>query len=153
MTRADRDIRGVILGFGDLAAAYLSLLTMLYLRYGTHNFPYIWRTHAWPFAAVFVLWLVVLFIVGLDDIDELKSRFALVTKTAEAFAAAFLLSLGMFYIVPFFRIAPKASLVVVTIIYAAIFMAWRLLALHLFSRPQFRSRVVFLGKAPEVRGV
>ncbi len=153
MNRSARDIRTFILIAGDIAMACLALFATLYLRYGNENFDYIWSRHATPFAVVFLIWLAVFYIVGLHDIDALKGRFDLVTRMTEAFAVAFLISLAIFYFVPQFRITPKTNLVIVSLIYAGLFLAWRLAAFHVFTRPAFRSRVVFLGNAPEVATV
>jgi exopolysaccharide biosynthesis polyprenyl glycosylphosphotransferase len=149
MLGAGRKTRLVFLAAGDLLAAASALAAALLLRYGRAEFAVQWQAHARPFAYVFLLWLVVFFIVGLYEFDELRDRMELLSRTGEGLAAAVAVSLAVFYVVPFFGIEPKTNLALTTLLFAALFVGWRLLTMHLFSRARLRSRVLFLGDDPE----
>jgi exopolysaccharide biosynthesis polyprenyl glycosylphosphotransferase len=147
-TRKDT-IKAPILLSGDLIVMYLALTFTLFVRYGGAGFSEAWGRHLHPFSVVFAVWFAVFYIVGLYDHKELRDRLGLLAKSAEGLAAAFVVSLGIFYLIPGFRIAPKTNLVVAISVFAVLFALWRLFTIHLFTRPIFRSRALFLGVAPE----
>ncbi len=149
MLKSARKIKALILVLGDLLIAYLALAATLFIRYQSADFIENWRSHLTPFSIIFGFWLVIFFIVGLYDFEEIKNRLDLLSKTAEALIAAVLISLAVFYFVPGFKITPKINLAIAVAVYAALFVGWRILSMHLFSRPSFRTRLIFLGAAPE----
>ncbi len=140
-----------LLAAGDLLAAYSALLLTLTLRYGQEALGAQWPEHAWPFTAVFFLWIAIFYIVGLYDFDALRSRIELLSRATEGLVAAFVLSMAVFYFTPGVGISPKTNLVIVLAAYAALFLGWRMVTMHLFSRPRFRLRVLFLGGDDEAR--
>lgn len=144
-----RKFKILLLALGDLAAAYLALIAALFIRYQGAEFIEYWRRHAAPFTIIFIFWLAILFIVGLYEFDNVHNRLDLLSKAGEALVASFLVSLAVFYFVPEFRITPKTNLVITMLIFAALFMGWRILMMHAFSRPRFRLKMAFLGAAPE----
>lgn len=144
-----RRLKLLVLAVGDLTVAYLSLWCALILRYGPADLRVQWSGHVQPFTLVFALWLAIFIIVGLYDFDALRSRIELMSRTAEALIAAFLVSMAVFYFTPGNGIAPKTNLVITVAIYAALFLGWRIFTMHLFSRASFRLRVIFLGADPE----
>ncbi len=141
-----RKLRMALLATGDLALAYLALWLTLLSRHDGQDFPAWWAMHAKPFTFAFVIWLAVFYVVGLYDDDAVRGRIELASRTAEALAAAFLLSLAVFYFMPGIGIAPKTNLLLATALFAGLFYGWRILALHLFSRRRFHLRVLFLGE-------
>jgi len=150
MLRGTHNLKFAILLLGDSAAAYLSLAAALFLRYKGSTMPEHWRDHAAAFTVVFFLWFVIFYIVGLYEFRGLRGRIELISRTSEGLGASFFISLAVFYLVPFFRIAPKTNLVITMGIFAVFFLGWRLLTMHLFSRHKFRLSLLFLGTAPEV---
>ena len=148
-----RQFKIFLLAAGDLVAAYASLAAMIALRYRGDEAVMYWRWHTSPYAIIFGAWLVVLFIVGLYDFHDIRSRLALLTRTGEALAASALVSVTLFYAVPSFRITPKTDLLVLLAVFAVLFVGWRILSMHLFARTIFQTRVLFLGTAPEAEGL
>lgn len=143
------DIKKIILVIGDLAAAYLALFATLYLRYGANDFRGEWLRHFQPFSLSFLLWLVVFFIVGLYELDRVRSRLNLLSRLGEALAASFLISLAIFYLSTDYHITPKTNLAIAMAIFGMLVVGWRLLAIKLFARTEFRNTLLFLGDAPE----
>lgn len=144
-----RKFKILLLVLGDLAAAYVALAATLFIRYRGHEIIEHWRRHVFPFTLIFVLWLAVLFIVGLYEFDSVHNRLDLLSRVSEALIASFLVSLAVFYFAADFRITPKTNLVITMLIFAALFIGWRILMMHAFSRPRFRLKMAFLGAAPE----
>jgi exopolysaccharide biosynthesis polyprenyl glycosylphosphotransferase len=149
MTTGLRKLKVLILVVGDVAAAYLALVAALFIRYGGGSFDEQWGRHFAPFTLVFVLWLVILYIVGLYELDRVRNRLDLLSRTAEALVASGLVSLAVFYFATDYNITPKTNLVLTLVIFGAIFVGWRLYTFSLFARDRFRSRLLFLGQAPE----
>lgn len=150
MTKGTENLKFAILLLGDAGAAYFALFATLLLRYrGYHTIEH-WRNHVVPFSIVFLLWLVIFYIVGLYELRGLRGRIELISRTSEALGASFFISLAVFYLLPFFHITPKTNLVITIGLFTLLFLGWRLLTMHLFSRHQFRLSVLFLGTAPEV---
>lgn len=141
-----RTAKNLLLVGGDLALAYLALYATLLFRYGQADFAENWERHAGPFMLIFALWAAIFFIVGLYDLDAMRSRIELASRTFEALLAATLVSMAVFYFMPGIGIAPKTNLLAVVGVYAILFSGWRLLTMHIFSRERFRLKVVFLGK-------
>lgn len=142
-------LKMLLLAAGDVAAAYAALAATLLLRYGTEDFAGHWRAHLFPFSLAFALWLVIFYIVGLYDHDRFRNRLDLLTRAAEAIPAAFLVSLAIFYFVAEFKITPKTNLAIATAVFAALFVGWRLAALHLYALERFRRKIAFVGRTPE----
>jgi exopolysaccharide biosynthesis polyprenyl glycosylphosphotransferase len=140
-----RTAKTLLLACGDIALAYLALYATLFFRYGNNEFAENWARHAGPFTLIFAVWAAIIFIVGLYDLEALRSRIELASRTIEALIAATLLSMAIFYFMPGIGIAPKTNLLAVVGSYAVLFAGWRLLTMHLFSRERFRLKVVFLG--------
>lgn len=140
-----------LLAAGDLLAAFSALFLTITLRYGRTELLSEWPDHAWPFTVVFILWLAIFYIVGLYDFDALRSRIELLGRAAESLGAAFLVSMAVFYFTPGVGITPKTNLIIVLVVFAVLFLGWRMLTMHLFSRERFRLRVLFLGGGEEAR--
>ncbi len=150
-----RQLKTGILIVGDAAAAYLALYGALLIRYGRAGAGEEWLRHVGPFSAVFAVWVMIIFMVGLYDAETLRSRIELATRSAEALAAAGLASMAIFYFTPGIGIAPKTNLLAVLGLYALLFTGWRLFTRHVFSRTGFQLRVAFLGgeEARELSGI
>ena len=151
MTGALRRFKLTVLMAGDLAAAYLALVLTLLFRYGSAGFEVQWLDHLQPFTLIFALWILIFYIVGLYDLDALRSRIELAARTAEALVAAFLVSIAVFYAASGVGIAPKTNLVIAIAGYAALFAGWRLVTMHFFSLARFRLRVLFVGGDGEAK--
>lgn len=149
MSGGIRSFKLLVLAGGDIAAAYLALAIALILRYGRVDFEAHWQGHVWPFTVVFGVWLVVFYIVGLYDFDALRSRIELGGRVGEGLLAALFISVAVFYAVESFEIAPKTNLLITIVVYAALFLGWRIFSMHLFSRERFRLKVLFLGGGAE----
>lgn len=144
-----RGAKLVLLAVGDAAMAYLALSIALAFRYGGSGLEAQWQAHVGPFTAVFALWIVIFYVVGLYDVDALRSRIAFGARAAEGLAAAALVSVAAFYAVRGFGIAPKTNLALAMAIYAALLAAWRLFSMRLFSSERFRLRALFVGGGAE----
>ncbi len=149
MTGDLRRYKLTLLAAGDFLSGYLALLLALIVRYKGDALAIQWPDHVQPFTIVFLLWIAIFYVVGLYDLDALRSRIELGARAAEALIAAFLISMAVFYFTPGVGITPKTNLIVTLAFYAILFIGWRLLTMHLFSRTRFRLRVLFLGGGEE----
>lgn len=117
-------IKQTILFLGDIICLYGALLLALFFRYGNIN-GHLLEAHILPFSIIFIIWLLGFYIIGLYDINEQKDRFKLLEKVFLGTAVGVTLSIIIFYIIPYFKIAPKTSLVIFSGIFFIAESFWR----------------------------
>lgn len=143
----------MILLIGDLILFYLALFLTLFIRYD-FELPSgeILNTHKWPFLYVHLLWVLIFYISGLYDIRKFPSPKMVMGKVVEAMAIGGLLAALLFYLVPFFGIAPKTNLFT-DVIFAALFTAlWRRY-FWLFASKISKIKILFFGSTKEVKSL
>jgi len=118
----------ITLFLGDLVGLHLALFLTLLLRYPQNLLAKYWQNH-WPvFWPVFIIWLLILYISNLYDLNlRAKSRVFLGT-TANAAIISIFLSILYFYLGTNTNITPKTNLVIFSAIFVIIFLVWRLLS-------------------------
>lgn len=138
----------VFLLAGDVAALYLSLGIALLVRYGSDEALASFAVHVGPFSAIFVLWLLVLYLADLYRPATLRSNTAIATSLAIAVAIAGSLSMIALYLFSdFFVLTPKTNLLILCVVFFIIATAWRALTRTRFAAGA--ENIVLLGNSPQ----
>lgn len=119
--------RQIVLLAGDLIILYLSLAITLLTRYGWSDFARQLNLHLIPMGLIFVIWLVVFYVNGLYDLFNTKVSFAFFRRFTESWLFAVGISVMLFYLIPLFNITPRTNLLILSAIFAALFVLWRLI--------------------------
>jgi exopolysaccharide biosynthesis polyprenyl glycosylphosphotransferase len=138
----------VFLLAGDVAALYLSLGIALLVRYGSDEALASFSVHVGPFSAIFVLWLLVLYLADLYRPATLRSNTAIATSLAIAIAIAGSLSMIALYLFgDFFVLTPKTNLLILGVVFFVIGTAWRAVTRTRFAAGA--ENIVLLGDSPQ----
>jgi lipopolysaccharide/colanic/teichoic acid biosynthesis glycosyltransferase len=139
----------LILLIGDILVFSLSLWISLFLRYLAVPTEEMFAVHIRPFAWMFVGWLLVFYIAGLNDKHTvffksfLTSRI-LITQTFNIVVA------GILFIVLPLGIAPKTTLVIYLVVSSAGILWWLLSLLgHLAPKKTYNALLIADGKEAE----
>lgn len=151
MIRA-KQLRKLALVAGDLGILYFSLFLTLVIRYQAIPSSETWSTHKWPFLIVYIAWIILLYIFDLYDINKFISSRSLESQLVRTMISAGAVSIVVFYILPFFAIAPKTNLILNIIIATAFLWLWRKVFFSIASRGN-KINVLFLGGGKEVNEV
>ncbi len=94
---------------GDFVAFWLTLLTILYVRYGETNHDIIIK-HFGPFMILYIVWALIFYLFDLYDIYKIKPTIPHLRQFGLAIMVSFVFGIFMFYLIPSFGISPKANL-------------------------------------------
>lgn len=139
-----------LLVVGDLVVLYGALALTLLIRYGQELWGAQWDIHLRPLSLIFVLWIGILYITGLYDVQRAKNNVLFFRHFFEALIASTAVAIAVFYISPFFSIAPKTNLLITIGFYGALFSLWRMVYNHVLAPRLLRRRVLFVGRTLEV---
>src|SRR3989344_6481239 len=139
-------IKQLTLIFGDIIALYAALFLMIGIRYGVFSQEFL-GAHLMPFTIIFAFWLIIFYIAGLYDLRVVRTSYETLRTLAIAAFSGTVLAVIILYLVPYFHIAPKTSLVIFSIVFLALGTGWRLL----FSaiNPSYRRNIVIVGSNKE----
>ncbi len=132
-----------ILCLGDAAVLYGSLLLMLYIR-GGESFHSAWNAHAAPFSLIFLVWLAVFFLADFYHAPTLNIDTAFIRRFVGAMSLNVLLAIAVFYVGHIFGIAPKINLLLFSVIFVLLFVAWRGLIGEWFKSTIAKPAVIFV---------
>lgn len=136
---------GIALLIGDLVAFYGALWLSLFLRTFSVPSSEYYFEHVAPFSFVAIAWLVALYIMGLYETDTGSPRARVPSAVISASIVGTLASILVFYVVPFFGIAPKTILVLHVALLAAGLWSWRIYIEPRISRRDRRAAIVVGG--------
>lgn len=136
-------MRKFLLFAGDLAILYISLVLTLFLRY-SEKFSYQYGLHLYPFALIFIFWLLVFYIANLYEVRLLRNNIFFYSTLSQAIAIAAVMSVIFFYIIPIYGITPKTNLLVFVLIFTGIEFLFRYLINNLFEKG-FKRSVLIVG--------
>ncbi len=122
-----------VLLLGDITLLYFSLFLALLIRYQSLPSFYLWHINALPFTIINILWILIFYIAGLYDIDKTMPSRGLV-NLAKILATGGIMAILIFYLIPFFGIAPKTILVIDIIMASLLIWAWRKLFTELLIK-------------------
>ena len=123
----------ILLFLGDIVIFAFSLMLALLIRGGDDTFWNSYQSYIFPFAIIFVLWILVFFIAGLYDkyTTILKDKISGTILNAQIANSA--IAIAFFYLVPYFGITPKTILFIDLVISFLLVYAWRIYSHRLFG--------------------
>ncbi len=129
---------------GDVFLLYGALFLALLVRYSEITGTLI-GIHIWPFTIIFALWLMVFYIIGLYDLNELKNTGAFGKKFMLALTIDAAIAIAFFYFIPAFGIAPKTNLFIFLTFFGSAAYAWRTTINKIFLFGVASKRIVLIG--------
>jgi exopolysaccharide biosynthesis polyprenyl glycosylphosphotransferase len=142
-------IRFWILILGDIVVLYLSLILMLAIRYPNDFYNQFINNHLYPFSIVFIVWLILFYIIGLYDPIKLRNNKEFIKTLISALIINGILSIVIFYLIPSFRITPRANLFGFLIILFILEFIWRRFYNNLFSIQEGFYKIVIIGNSKQ----
>jgi len=135
---------------GDITLFALSLWLALFVRYQEIPNTALLELHAIPFALLFVFSLIVFYIAGLYGKHTLLFKSNLPSVIFNAQISNAFIAVILFYIIPYFDIAPKTNLLIYLVISSLLVYYWRAI---IFPRLGFRKResAILIGSGDEMR--
>ena len=142
----------ILLLIGDIVIFYVSLLLMLFVRYGTLSMDDVYQSHITPFCILFAVWIVVFFIAGLYEKHTVILRDKLPGVIFNAQIVNALIAIAFFYSIPFYGIAPKTNLFVYLVISLGLVLLWRLNGYKLLGIGK-KEKALLIGSGYEMREI
>ncbi len=153
MAKTFYTFKNIVLIAGDIGVLYLSLYLALWGRYGSDFTDALWQAHAFPFSLSFALWIIIFHIGGLYNPKVTKNNLAFYTTAAKTVLFAIAATMIVFYLVPTFGIAPKTNLLLVGVIFFALFAAWRNAYNALIRSRHLSNTIIFVGMNKETQDI
>lgn len=158
MERLIVKFKQILLLVGDLITWYASLFIALQIRNALprHATPVTWDQHVAPFTVLFALWVLIAYTSGLYDLTQAKNDATFFRRYSVNFAIDVAVALVFFYLLPFFGIEPRTTLLIMVAVAAALGTLWRLAAQSRLLSRALRTRVAFVGwndEAAELDGL
>jgi len=136
---------------GDILVFFLSIIIVLYGRYGNDSFVAQFSVHKTPFIIVLILWLIIFYISNLYTYKAFHNILEITRRLTTTLAISFFITITIFYIFSrFFELTPKANLVMFTVTFGILDIAWRYLLMKVFIRKTNSSNVLILATSPLV---
>ncbi|HEC30537.1 MAG TPA: exopolysaccharide biosynthesis polyprenyl glycosylphosphotransferase [Candidatus Yonathbacteria bacterium] len=135
---------------GDIALFAVSLWLALFIRYQEIPNEELFNLHMAPFSILFAFSVAVFYIAGLYGKHTLLFKRNLPSIIFNAQVANAFIALIIFYIIPYFNIAPKRNLLIYLVISSVLVYYWRV---AVFPRLGFRKRenAILIGSGDEMR--
>ncbi len=143
-------MKKIILLLGDIALLFGSLALTLRLRFGYIN-QELWQSHFWPFAVIFILWLIIFFINGLYEIRKVRNDYKFYGQLINNLLVNALIGFSFFYFIldRFSNIKPQTVLIILIIIFAILWTIWRKIFFSLISSAKLSNNLVIIGISTE----
>jgi exopolysaccharide biosynthesis polyprenyl glycosylphosphotransferase len=139
---------------GDILVFLLSIIIVLYGRYGNESFLTQFAVHKTPFIIVLVLWLIIFYISNLYTYKAFHNILEITRRVTTTLLISFFITITIFYIFSrFFELTPKANLVMFTLTFGILDITWRYLLMKVFIRKANRSNILILATSPLVKTV
>src|SRR3989344_5667979 len=104
--------RKIKLLFADLVIFYLSLYITLAIRGSGLPDAKILRVNLWPFSIIYIVWVVIFYIAGLYELEKFISLKNLRSVIFHTMFYTGIISVIIFYVIPYFGITPKTILLI-----------------------------------------
>lgn len=118
-------LKKIILLLGDFIFLNLALFLTLVIRYQANTWRDNFNSHFPHFLVVFIIWLTILYINDLYNLNLRASGRKFFLQTMNAVGLSSLLSIIYFYLNVQSSIAPKTNLLIFIIIFIILFFFWR----------------------------
>lgn len=141
-------IKQLTLLLGDWLALYLAFYASLWLRslaIPTEQ----WSLLFYPMTRVFVGAVIIFFIVGLYDLNQLKNRRSRLQKISIAMGLWVFIGIIYFYLFQGSMAQPKTIIVLTAIISILFVSVWRTMHDKFLSKSILKTNIVFAGITPE----
>ena len=134
---------------GDILVFALSMVAILFVRYGNTEFAAQFSVHLKPFIVVLVLWLVIFYISNLYTHKAFGNIIEIARRVTTAVLVSFSITITIFYIFSrFFELTPKANLVAFAIAFGILDIVWRYVQKRIFIQKKYRSNILMLASSP-----
>ncbi|OGD31739.1 hypothetical protein A3C91_03635 [Candidatus Azambacteria bacterium RIFCSPHIGHO2_02_FULL_52_12] len=153
MAKTFYTFKNILLITGDIGILYLSLYGALFVRYGAGFTDTIWQAHVFPFSLSFALWVIIFHIGGLYNPKITKNDYRFYATAAKTILFAIAATMIVFYLMPAFGIAPKTNLLLVGIIFFALFALWRNAYNALIRSRHLSNTIIFVGMNKETKDI
>lgn len=131
-----------LLAIGDYLVMMVALTLTLIIRYGVNGLIPRYGQHVIPFGLIFVLWIVVFYVFELYNLNApFNHRFFLTAMIVNTAIGA----VGFYLFLDFIDITPRRNLVIVVIVFMALFYGWRAIFNRLIDSTGWHRSVVILG--------
>lgn len=117
--------RKLILFLGDIFLLYLALFLTICLRWLGKGVLSLFVLHLLPFSIIYLFWLVSFYAAGLYDISGVREKISFYSRLSIATTVNLIIGISFFYIFPFFKIAPKITLLLDSFLFSILFLFWR----------------------------
>ena len=133
---------------GDVAVFILSMLIILYVRYGNSDFNYQFSVHLEPFIIVLIIWFTIFYISNLYTYKAFGNILQITKRLTTALLVSFSVTITIFYIFSrFFELTPKANLVMFAIAFGFLDILWRYILRKIFIKKAYRSNILMLASS------
>lgn len=129
----------------DLAILFISLKATLILRYTDKLSSEVEMEHFKVFVPIFFLWLIIFYINSLYDFRKIINQSKLIERALKSVILSFLLSMVLFYLLPYAQITPKTNLLIFSSFSFVLFTLWRLLFLSVNKKYLPGSNIAIVG--------
>src|SRR5258706_10850273 len=136
-----------VLFFLDILILYAALEVTLFLRYGS-NFLTQNSIHLGPFSFIFAIWVVIYYITNLYSTQTLRNNIQFYSDLFGASLVAAVISVLLFYFVPFLGITPKRNLFIFLIVFSLLEAGMRWLYNSVLEK-NFKKSVLIVGINPQ----
>lgn len=118
-------LKKIILLIGDFIFLNLALFLTLVVRYPQETWLQNYRGHLPHFLVIFLIWLLILYINDLYNLNTKAAGRKFFLQTINAALLSTLVSMIYFYLNVQSTIAPKTNLVIFIVIFVLLFLVWR----------------------------
>ena len=139
---------------GDIIVFFISMILVLYGRYGNTYFVPQFSVHIEPFLVVLVLWLLIFYIANLYTYKAFENIIEIAKRVSAGIIVSFSTTITIFYIFSrFFELTPKANLIMLTIAFCVLDTLWRYILRKVFIRKAYRSNILLLAASLLVKEI
>ena len=154
MSEFKQKIKKIILIFGDITLLYLSLFVILSLRYGDKYSIDIFWQHFYPFSIIYFFWLSVFYINNLYSLEYARNTYGFFSLVIKSFLFNAFISVLFFYLAfNKIGISPKTILAFNILIFAVLFIAWRLFYNYFIKTKTFSINTLLLSDNEEAKEI
>lgn len=141
--------RTFILVVGDIILLNVGLAVTLIVRYGPLGFAKAWGLNILPFSFIFAIWVLIFYIARLYEARTTVEIQTILQSILYSMVACGIVSIGLFYFVPAFTIAPKINLILNLFVTGTLLAVWHLF--FIFSiKASSKVRVMLLGSSKDI---
>lgn len=146
------DYRKFLVFLGDVCVVLLSFVATLLISFPQNEFYQQLASHTSPFALLYIVWFIVLYISNLYDTQNIRIYLSNIQTVFVAFVLAGAFGMLMFYLFPIFSISPKTNLLINLGLFIFLFVLWRRMISGVFSK-KFFEKVLIVGVREESKKI